>query len=419
MSGERNMDVWNVLRPSKWPGAPPWMSFSTLSDLEVCPRRWALSLAEYPHVWNESGYPRPLRPAAIEGTVVHLSLQRVMAALVDRGCPSLSHESASGALRELGGYTAIVMSSLKRALQPYEGNPRAAAVLEGIRHRFAARVPELRSRVQRFLVRIDPECGTGKSAKTMSHPESESRRRLLHGSYGEVELRAGYMGWHGIVDLLTIASTRCEIRDFKTGEAKEEHEYQLQVYALLWARDRDLNPDGRLADRLVLSYDEGDVSVRAPSEKELRQLEHALATRTAQALADLQVDPPEARPTRENCAYCAVRHLCEDYWPWHAREGPSNESARTGFGDVQIRLSGQHGPTSWDGMVELGPGLRKGRPILLRTGNHVFDHQPGQRVRLLNVYMNIPGEEPDDDDRPDPTVVATMGASSEAFFLTT
>jgi hypothetical protein len=191
------------------------------------------------------------------------------------------------------------------------------------------------------------------------------------------------------------------------------------VYALLWARDRELNPDGRLADRLVLSYDEGDVEVPALGEEELHHLEDELRRRTTQALADLQVDPPQARPGPEICVYCPVRQLCEEYWPWHARHGLGSESARTGFGDVQIKVAAQHGPSSWDGAVESGPGLKVGGSILLRTADLRVDLHPGQRLRLLNVHMNVPDEEPVEGRRPDPAVVATMGASSEVFLITT
>ena len=415
MPGGRTTSFWHVSRPS-WPEAPTWMSFSTLSDLEACPRRWALSAAKYPHVWKHRGYPRPLQSAALEGTVVHLSLQKITRALVERGCPSLSDEKATSTLRELGGYTAIVLSSLERALQSYEGNPRATPVLDGIRHRLTARVPELRSRVQRLLTRIRPaECRAGGSAKAVSYPGVESRSQLMHGSYAEVELRAEEMGWRGFADLLTLSGTQCEFRDFKTGVRKQEHEFQICTYALLWARDRDLNPAGRLADRLVLSYDEGDVEIPAPSEEEVRRLEDGLRKRTAEAFANLQADPPEARPSRQNCQYCPVRHLCEEYWHSHTRQRVSNESAQTGFGDVQIRLTGQHGPSSWDGVIESGLGLKGGGPILLRTTNLQFELHSGQQVRLLNVHISVPYKEPVEEKQR--TIAATMGANSEAFML--
>ena len=416
MPGDRTTSSWHVIPPAVWPEPPPLMSYSTLSDLEACPRRWALSAAEYPRVWDECGYPRPLQQAQVEGTIIHLSLQKITRALIERRCPSLFDESAISTLRELGGYTAIVLSSLERALQPYDRNPRAAPVLNEIRYRLTAQIPAFRSKIQRLLTRIQPEKRlSGGSVNTDGRVEGESRSQLVHGSYAEIELRAIALGWRGFADLLTLSSAQCEIRDFKTGAPKQDHEFQIRTYALLWARDRDLNPNGRLADRLVLSYDEGDTEIPAPSKEEIRRLEEELRRRTADALATFRTDLPEARPSPQNCECCPVRHLCEEYWQSNARQGTSNESAENGFGDVQIGLTGQHGPNSWDGVIESGPDLKIGGPILLRTTNHQFALKPSQRVRLLNVHIRVPEKDPIEEKQP--IFVATMGANSEAFLL--
>jgi hypothetical protein len=154
MSGDRNTDFWRVLRPSAWPQPPSWMSFSTLMELEACPRRWALATADYSDVWKYRGYPSVPQPSALEGTVVHLSLQKITEALVNRGCPSLVDESAILTLRELGGYTVTIMDSLERVLLAFKENPRVASALDEIRNRLTTRVPELRTRAQRFLSRI-------------------------------------------------------------------------------------------------------------------------------------------------------------------------------------------------------------------------------------------------------------------------
>lgn len=393
------------------------MSFSTLSELEACPRRWALSAAEYPHVWEHRGYPRAPQPAALEGTIVHLAIKKIAHAFAERGCPSLLDEGAISTLKELGGFTAIVVDCVDRALRPYEGNPRAAPTLEGSRRRLSARVPELRSRVQRLLSRLRPEPRAASPGGPSAHPEGESRHQLAHGTHAEIELRVPELSWHGIADLLTLSTTSCEIRDFKTGTPKQEHEIQLRTYALLWARDRDLNPSGRLADRLVLSYDERDVEAPAPRPNALRSLEDELRERTAAALAAVQRDPPEARPSPENCAYCTVRHLCEEYWQSHVPHGGGREPREPQFADLQLKLSGRHGPTSWDGIVESPSDLKADRPILLRTSNLRFDLQPGQRIRLLNVHVGMPNEESiEDESLP---VLATMGTRTEVFLLST
>lgn len=382
-------------------------------ELEACPRRWALGAAEYSDVWKCLGYPSTPQPAALEGTVVHLSLQKITGALIEHGCHSLLDERSVLTLRNLGGYTAVIMYSMERTLWPYKENPQAAPVIDGIRRRLTSRVPELRSRVQRLLSRISPEPRAIRTGETTTHGGGESRFELQHGSHAEVQLRASGIRWRGIADMLTLSTTGCEIRDFKTGSPKEEHKRQLLTYALLWARDDDLNPSGLLANKLVLSYDDGDVEVPSPEASVLWSLEEELKERTAAVITALQADPPNARPSQVNCMYCTVRQLCEEYW--HMLTGLSNESVIGRFIDAQIKLSSQHGPSSWDGVVEFGPTMKIGEPILLRTTNLQFDLHPGQQLRLLNVHISIPDEDGiDDKGMP---IVVTMGASSEAFQL--
>jgi len=271
------------------------------------------------------------------------------------------------------------------------------------------------SQLQTFVSRSYSVSYSGGSGGLVPRPREGSRQQLRHGSHAEVEIRSSQLGWRGIADLLTISTTTCEIRDFKTGIAREEHECQLRTYALLWARDRELNPHGRLSDRLVLSYQEGDVEVPAPNETLLRSLEDELRKRSALALADLEAAPPDARPSTESCAYCPVRHLCEEYWCWRTPQDSSSKLYNDRFADVQLRLSGQHGPSSWDGVVESGLELRVGGPILVRASNLPFGLHRGQRLRLLNVHISVPNDKSLEDAVP--VAVATMGASSEAFLL--
>ena len=49
--------------------APAMWSYSSLKDVEGCPRRYALSRADYPDLWDQHGYPRLPIPAAIRGDV--------------------------------------------------------------------------------------------------------------------------------------------------------------------------------------------------------------------------------------------------------------------------------------------------------------------------------------------------------------
>ncbi len=393
------------------------MSFSTLLELEACPRRWALHSAEYLQVWNQRGYPRSLQPAALEGTVVHLALETITRALAGGGCPSVEDASAIATLKDLGGYTTVIGNCIERALRPYDGNPRAAPAIDRVRRRLSARIPEFRSRVQSFLSRIPLEArSSGEATSARLKSDGVSRGALQYGSHAEMELKVPELGWKGIADLLTLSEESCEIRDFKTGSFKEEHQLQLQVYALLWSRDSEVNPTGRLADKLVLSYEDGDRQVSTPTADALRSVERDLVERSAASLAILKNHPPLARPSPDNCGFCGVRHLCSDYWPYLAARAKDLAEVSGGqFGDLEMRVTARHGPTSWDGVVEACSTLKNGQPILLRTANLAFDLQPGLRIRVLNVRLSLPPDEAGD--APQRPAVATMGAVSETFIV--
>lgn len=390
------------------------MSFSTLSEVEACPRRWALSRADYPHVWSGKGYPQKPQLAGLQGTVVHLSLQCIASALVARGCPSLLDAAAISTLKELGGISQVVQNSIVGVLKSYETSPRAYFVLDGLSNQLRNGLPELRSRVQRLLSRIRLEKCIPRTTGS-AHNTPHIRRELAVGSYAECELRASGLGWFGIADLLTLSSNSCEIRDFKTGPPKEEHAFQIRTYALLWARDSDRNPSGRLADRLVLSYDNGDSELDSPNAAALDNLENDLRNRTAAAIASVGNSPPEARPSTQNCTYCAVRHMCDDYWQWLSIHNNSISASVSEYGDIQMAILGDHGPSSWDGILETSLLLSAGRRVLLRVAQPRPELHAGQRVRLLNVRLSLPTTEAVDD--PEPSAVATMGFSTEAFVL--
>jgi hypothetical protein len=143
-------------------------------------------------------------------------------------------------------------------------------------------------------------------------------------------------------------------------------------------------------------------------------LEIEIRKRTETVLFDLRLEPPEARPSQENCAYCSVRQLCEEYWQWHGQPKECSSESPTGlFTDLQIQLTARHGPASWDGISESSPFISVGQLILLRTSNVPFGLRSGQRIRLLNVYMNkYLGEDFESESH---TTIATMGTNTEVF----
>jgi len=167
---------------------------------------------------------------------------------------------------------------------------------------------------------------------------------------------------------------------------------------------------------LVLSYDEHDMEIPAPSRSELSSFAAEIRKRTVSALIELQHMPPEARPSQENCEYCIVRQLCEEYWHWLRQPQKSyGESSARHFTDLQIKLTAQHGPTSWDGVVESSRSINVGQSILLRTLIVPFSLHAGQRIRLLNIRINEPVSE--DIEKNNHFPIASMGINTEVFLL--
>lgn len=397
--------LWTAATPKLWPEPPADLTYSTLRDIEACPRRWALSAASYPAIWAGYGYPQRIHLKALAGTVVHAVLETLTKELVSAGCPSIQDASAVGVLQRLGGLSQIVRRAVDDLLERTAKNPRTARLLDHFKRALRAQVPELRSRVQNMLAR---RVLSTKPRPAQAATPRRERSALGQGVYCEIDLRVPHLGWKGRADLLALAPDECEITDFKTGEASDEHALQLQTYALLWNRDEILNPAGRLATRLVLAHPHADVAVPAPTSAELAELENQLATRGATARALVTVHPPEARPSARQCRYCGVRQMCETFWRPEIQQLLADQTGETepSFVDVQVSVQRRHGSKSWDIFIHAGAERVRG---LLRTAGDV-ELAPGQRLRILGAARSV--EDTDSD-----VQCLTIGMLSEMYVV--
>src|SRR6202008_2059986 len=203
------------------------------------------------------------------------------------------------ALRRLGGITAVLSAELGVLLRKWKSNPRMSHRTREWEAELQRRLPALRQRVQTMLSnarlsslhraesRMDVQ-----SAEPRSSDALRSRNPLGPGLFAEVPLNHPDLGWYGKADLLGVdvalssreseRETACSITDFKTGAQKDDHALQLRIYAVLWARDRSLNPSGRRATKLTIVYPAEVVSVTPPeTEAEMSDLEAEMRSRTA------------------------------------------------------------------------------------------------------------------------------------------
>lgn len=404
----RDTRIWDARPPAAWPDPPSEMTVTTLLEIESCPRRWALLAAAYPALWSGRGYPPRVTLAALGGIVVHLALERITKALVEAGCGSVQDPAAVTVMRTLGGYTKIIADCIQTIQARAAANPRALRAADFINSSLRAQMPDFRARTQRLLSSVRfPDVRLSR-AQPRQGGRTESRRPLAEGAYSELELRVPTLRWKGKVDLLVITPTSCGLTDFKTGAPDPAHEFQLQVYALLWSRDSELNPNGRRADWLIVAYGSGQREVAAPNEARLKDVENEVLARRDAAIRSVSHHPPEARPSTEHCGYCAARHLCSEYWKVHLIAHGQQQTDRR-FGDLEVTVTGRHGPASWDAAADVSGWLPQGKAVVLRTSNDLA-LQRSQRLRIVDAGITV------DEDETQPAVV-TVGVLTEIYLV--
>lgn len=405
-------DFWILRPPYSWPAPPAVFSFSSLAEIEACPRRWGLRWASYPNVLG-GGYPEPLNVAAVQGSVLHRAVEVTSKAIQQGGSRAQGEGAAVEALKKAGGFSALVRESIDHCLAPYSRNPRVQGSLSDARRTLEGRAADIRAQVQSFVSRLEIWSRPATQRPEFSNEQGETDRHhrsaVRPGVNAEVSLESEEMGFRGIADLILLSPDRCEIRDFKTGAPKDKDAFQLKIYSVLWLSDSERNPRGRQADQLVLSYAANDVSVPVPGPAERRDLEEDLQVRLASAREFLRQTPPPANPSDDLCRHCAVRQLCQPFWDWVSdQDAPADDGW---FGDIMVRVLKPHGPTSWDARIEASRWGKPGSAALVRLQNTSLGLAPGQSLRLLNVHLAPPAE-----DEPEVPLIVTMTASSEAFW---
>lgn len=463
-------EFWVALGPTAWPAPPSPMSFSTLRDIEGCPRRWALRRATYAFNVEKSGYPQRLSRAAVAGAIVHRALERVVAMMKETRNPlvrSNPKSEATGepspdvnvvfqALRALGGISNLLDGVLSDLAQEWVANPRVKAHGQELKAEMRRELPSLRERVKHLLQNIDTKAGSSDWPNHVSRVTSSNSllattaqlgvrepviaaapfpgpAQLGPGLHSEVPLFNAELDWFGKADLIRIADDECSIVDFKTGVEKEDHYTQILAYALLWIRDERVNPRRIPVTNLSVVYSDKTVVLDAPDSAETKKLAKDLAKRSGDARQAVSLTPPPALPSREECEWCDVRQLCSVYWDAGTRRlidaaaelrsletfGIDNAVELAHLADLELGITARQGEWSWHARILQTGALTKefdvGSEVLLRArpGDHFAGTvvSQGMRVRVIGAHIVDASEE--SANRP----VAILGRSSEVFKL--
>lgn len=384
-----SVNLLEVHSPEEWPDSPEWMTYSTATQVEACPRQWALQRGDFPEVWDGFGYPPRTSLPILKGRVIHRSIEAILNALQERD-PSTPPEAV---LKQLGGYSVIAEGEVESVLkEKVAANPRMQKQAADLESDLRDSVGELRDKVQRHIVRLDKipapkERATHDQGKTEEKKSDASRRGPLpNGVHAEQWVQASSVGWGGYIDLLSLGSDHCEISDIKTGKAKESHADQVRLYALLWWLDGDLNQEGRVADTLRLRYSSETIEVPAPDETQLENLRHQVKKRGEEVRALIDESPPPARPDQEVCSRCDVRHLCDVYWSEETQTRLAGDSTPD-FADVELRLTHNTGPGIWHAQILSDGHWRRGEDAIFEVRKGPKRFQNLDEVRILGAQV--------------------------------
>ena len=139
-----------------------------------------------------------------------------------------------------------------------------------------------------------------------------------------------------------------------------------------------------------------------------------LERRTASARESLKTSPPAASPSWEQCNWCPVKHLCDDYWtPATQTVIASQKTDVNTFVDAQLKLENRLGPKSFAATLISGTGLSPNSSLILSGQGQDQYLTAGKTIRVLSGTL----ESPNHDDLDDTPYKITLNRSSERFFL--
>jgi PD-(D/E)XK nuclease superfamily len=195
------------------------------------------------------------------------------------------------------------------------------------------------------------------------------------GALSEVRLEHPALPLAGILDLVFLEEpSAVVIVDFKTGVAKDTHNDQLLVYAILWWR-----VTGQLPARIELQY-LNDGWGETVSKADLERVERKIGKEIKSAVEALAQQPAPARPARD-CARCPVRARCDDGWRYAEPAGaPTGRTA-----DCEFTLSSAPTPTGFSAR------RRDGRNVSVvydfAAGKTLLTLTTGSRLRLVDAVV--------------------------------
>jgi hypothetical protein len=377
---------YELKEPTNWALAPTTFSFSSLQALKSCPRRWQFINSR----WGEFvRFPERPQPAAIEGQIIHESLDMLAKEVGRIGRPPIGSPQFSSALErcKFWDFFTLEVNDWNARLKAH---PRA-----GPRYVLRTKPRDLANQAVRLFREQYQSVGGNDqlavapkevvSLEAATPGQSILSRLRACGALSELRLQHPSLPLIGVLDLVSVdASGFTTIVDFKTGLRRTAHEEQLRLYAMLWWRVTGDRPA-----RVVIQYLDSTWKA-ALDESDLVDAEIAVEQEIRRANEELVRQPAPAR-VGEDCLWCAVRPRCDDGWAWVNRaKRPTASGPRTSI-SLQVTVTSDSTATGF--LATQSEGSEVAIVFDEAVGRTLPPIRANSQIRIVDAAFRAEGKE--------------------------
>jgi hypothetical protein len=360
-------------------GTPETWSYSTLREIESCPRKYVLQRGIFPEISDGAGYPQKLSYPGIRGMVIHIAVERVVKRAITDGVKSSNDPKIVSSLKALGGFSKLLRDSVEDVFLGIKPDFRNDdAYILSLKNRFNRDLVKLVSTTQGIVRNIGTLEHSDSSGQEPSSGQSGVRNRpIIKGTYSEVDLKSEKLRIKGRVDLIIASGDGVQILDFKSGAYDECFSHQILMYGLLWRHDQTKNPQGQGLSGLAFVLSGEMIPVILPNDEEWLDLEKSISEEII-AADEFALEGFNKPILNENCKFCPVRQFCDEYWLSRELNGSS-----VGYEDLQVEVL----KDGKEGLLDIAIGSSKIQG-LLKLGASI-EMKSGTQLRILGTRVTV------------------------------
>ena len=376
-----NGQFYHLTKPSEWATPPKKYSFASLKQITECPLGWQLQNSKYDGM---DRYPSRPNPAAVEGSIVHSLLEKLFRSLACHGMPFIGSDAFQKCVSEID-----INLTISRLIRDHEErialNPRGhgfqlRSSIQQLRNKvvqiFRDQYDKIRQNTPTSIIRYSYNAP---KKQTICHVADNDISALLHKNKVLTELKLEHktLPFVGIIDFVWLDDENIKISDFKSGSYRYDHREQVLMYTLLLKSHL-----GYLPKEAFIVYPDKSERVEI-DDNIVNKAFFDLSDKIINAKRELNTVPAKAI-LNDNCQYCQVRQLCDQYWV--SLFNDPHQLKKVGVVDIEVEVTGIHSNHGFVGRTIDCDNLKVVYKTNIAKALPLFTC--GERLRIIGVKRN-------------------------------